>query len=101
MRNAGKLLSKMLRAIRCSCSPDIVVEKHHNSVNLGLNLLLTLLLLVIFKAKKMKLQIKVAEMSFLQRVAGLSLRDRVSCAVIWEGLRVSPHQKQPVEMGAS
>ncbi|PWA22657.1 hypothetical protein CCH79_00002393 [Gambusia affinis] len=35
-------------------------------------------------------RIQAAEMGFLRRVAGLSLRDRVKSLVIWEGLRVEP-----------
>uniref|UniRef100_A0AAZ1XTU1 C-type lectin domain-containing protein n=1 Tax=Oreochromis aureus TaxID=47969 RepID=A0AAZ1XTU1_OREAU len=35
-------------------------------------------------------RIQVAEMGFLRRVAGLSLRDRVRSSVIFEGLRVEP-----------
>uniref|UniRef100_A0A8C6NQZ4 Reverse transcriptase domain-containing protein n=1 Tax=Nothobranchius furzeri TaxID=105023 RepID=A0A8C6NQZ4_NOTFU len=40
--------------------------------------------------ERTRLRIQAAEMSFLQRVAGLSLRDRVRSSVIWEGLRVDP-----------
>ena len=35
-------------------------------------------------------QEQVAEMGFLCRVAGVSLRDRVRSSAIWEGLRVEP-----------
>ena len=38
----------------------------------------------------MRLRIQAAEMSFLRRVSGLSLRDRVGSSDIWERLRVEP-----------
>uniref|UniRef100_A0A8C6P9E0 Reverse transcriptase domain-containing protein n=1 Tax=Nothobranchius furzeri TaxID=105023 RepID=A0A8C6P9E0_NOTFU len=40
--------------------------------------------------ERTRLQIQAAEMSFLQRVAGLSLRDRVRSSVIRKGLGVDP-----------
>uniref|UniRef100_A0A8C6Q6L6 Reverse transcriptase domain-containing protein n=1 Tax=Nothobranchius furzeri TaxID=105023 RepID=A0A8C6Q6L6_NOTFU len=40
--------------------------------------------------ERTRLRIQVAEMSFLRRVAGLSLRDRVRSSVILEGLGVDP-----------
>ena len=40
--------------------------------------------------ERMRSRIQAAEMSFLRRVAGLSLRDRVRSSVILERLRVEP-----------
>ncbi|CAI5677887.1 unnamed protein product [Oreochromis niloticus] len=40
--------------------------------------------------ERTRLRIQAAEMSFLRRVAGLSLRDRLRSSAIWEGLRVEP-----------
>ncbi len=40
--------------------------------------------------ERMRLRIQAAEMSFLCRVAGLSLRDRVRSSDIWRELRVEP-----------
>ncbi|TWW59885.1 hypothetical protein D4764_06G0014150 [Takifugu flavidus] len=40
--------------------------------------------------KRMRLRIQAAEMSFLHRVAGLNLRDRVRSPDIWEELGVEP-----------
>ncbi len=38
--------------------------------------------------ERIRLQIRVAEMGFLRRVAGVSLRDKVRSSVIWEELEV-------------
>lgn len=40
--------------------------------------------------ERMRSRIQTMEMSFLQRVAVLSLRNRVKSSIIWEGLRVEP-----------
>ncbi|KAF7652090.1 hypothetical protein LDENG_00101950 [Lucifuga dentata] len=40
--------------------------------------------------ERTRLQIQVAEMRFLRRVSGLTLRNRVRSSEIWEGLRVEP-----------
>ena len=40
--------------------------------------------------ERMRLRIQEAELSFLRRVAGLSLRDWMRSSVIWERLRVEP-----------
>jgi len=40
--------------------------------------------------KRTRLRIKAAEIRFLRRVAGLSLRDRVRSSAIWRELRVEP-----------
>ena len=40
--------------------------------------------------ERTRLRVQAAEMSFLHRVAGLSLRDRVRSLVIWEELGVDP-----------
>ncbi|KAL3968400.1 triosephosphate isomerase (TIM) [Sarotherodon galilaeus] len=48
--------------------------------------------------EKTRLRMQAAEMGFLQRVAGLSLKDKVRSSVIQEGLRVKlllpPHRKE-------
>ena len=38
--------------------------------------------------ERIRLRVQVAEMGFLRRVAGVSLRDRVRSSAIWEGLGV-------------
>ena len=38
--------------------------------------------------KRMRSQVQAAEMNFLRRVAGLSLRNRVRSSAIWEALGV-------------
>ena len=53
-------------------------------------------------SKRTRSRVQAAEMGFLRRVAGVSLRDRVRSSAIWEGLGVELllllHGKEPVEV---
>ncbi|KAL4005315.1 hypothetical protein ACER0C_005028 [Sarotherodon galilaeus] len=49
--------------------------------------------------ERMRLRIQAAEMSFLRKVAGLSLRDRVRSSAIQEGLRVEPLAGEIISLG--
>ena len=51
------------------------------------------------ETERTRSQIQVAEIGFLWKVAGLSLRDRVRSLGIWKELSRSPsHEKEPAEV---